>query len=61
MRDALGLDFVPAGVSATGDDNIIYDITDGKSAGGFGHPDCGGKEAGMGKSLPKTHPVGKIK
>jgi hypothetical protein len=41
-RSGLGLDFVPGGVS--GDtlrpDNIVYDITAGKSAGGWGHPTC---------------------
>jgi uncharacterized protein GlcG (DUF336 family) len=46
-RQALGLDHVPAGVNkkagaeGKGNDNIVYDITDGKSASGFGHPDCG--------------------
>ena len=41
VRDALGLDLVPGGVSATGDDNIIYDIgDDGVSESGFGHPEC---------------------
>ena len=45
-RHALGLDYVPGGVSPAGDDNIIYDITSqagqmpGISAGGFGHPHC---------------------
>jgi uncharacterized protein GlcG (DUF336 family) len=45
-RHALGLDYVPGGVSPAGDDNIIYDITSqagqmpGVSAGGFGHPHC---------------------
>jgi hypothetical protein len=45
-RHALGLDFVPGGISSAGDDNIIYDITaqsgqmPGVSAGGFGHPHC---------------------
>lgn len=39
-RGLLGLDNVPAGVSIDGDDNIIYDIVDGESAGGFGHPEC---------------------
>jgi uncharacterized protein GlcG (DUF336 family) len=45
-RHALGLDYVPGGVSPNGDDNIIYDITPqagqmpGVSAGGFGHPHC---------------------
>ncbi|HYQ92606.1 MAG TPA: heme-binding protein, partial [Candidatus Competibacteraceae bacterium] len=45
-RQALALDHVPAGVNkkgspAKGNDNIIYDMVDGKSASGFGHPDCG--------------------
>lgn len=46
-RNELGLDYVPAGVSATGDDDIIFDITadlnggTGVSAGGFGHASCG--------------------
>ncbi len=41
-RNILKLDYVPAGVSgdATHPDNIIFDITDGVSAGGFGHPTC---------------------
>ena len=47
VRNHLTLDYVPAGVSPTGDDDIIFDITEdpnggaGVSAGGFGHPDCG--------------------
>jgi len=44
-RMALGLDKVPAGLNKSkaekGTDNIIYDITDGRSKSGFGHPDCG--------------------
>jgi uncharacterized protein GlcG (DUF336 family) len=45
VRDQLGLDFVPAGVGAPGD-NIIFDLLGGsgrnpESAGGFGHPTCG--------------------
>jgi hypothetical protein len=45
-RHALGLDYVPGGISPNHDDNIIYDITPqagqmpGISAGGFGHPHC---------------------
>ncbi|TAL53333.1 MAG: heme-binding protein [Methylovulum sp.] len=51
-RFALGLDHVPAGVATAGDDNIVYDISNGdtstvsevpslgKSAGGWGHPAC---------------------
>lgn len=45
-RQELKLSKVPAGVhkktaSEKGDDNIIFDIADGKSASGYGHPDCG--------------------
>jgi uncharacterized protein GlcG (DUF336 family) len=43
-RHGLSLDFVPGDVAADKSDTIIYDLTDGKSAGGFGHPTCGGKE-----------------
>jgi uncharacterized protein GlcG (DUF336 family) len=42
VRNILKLDYVPAGVSgdAAHPDNIVFDITDGTSAGGFGHPTC---------------------
>jgi len=43
VRHALGFDHLAGkGVSSDSDrpDNIIYDITDGVSAGGFGHPVC---------------------
>ena len=35
VRNGLGLDFVPGGVSADSDDNIIFDLTSA-----FGHPHC---------------------
>lgn len=54
LRHALSLDYVPAGVSTDKNDNIIYDVTDAKSAGGFGHPSCGGKETDIVKTLPAT-------
>ena len=58
LRDALVLDFVPGGVSSTGDDNIIYDIgVDGVSAGGFGHPECGVDATSVGNNLPATNPI----
>jgi uncharacterized protein GlcG (DUF336 family) len=57
VRDFLALDYVPGGVSPTHDDNIIYDITDGVSAGGFGHPDCGNGEKPIGEALPTTNPI----
>lgn len=53
-RHTLNLDFVPAGVSPTKNDNIIFDITNDKSAGGFGHPTCGAKDKEIATSLPST-------
>lgn len=59
-RHALKLDYVPGGVAADKSDTIIYDISGGKSAGGFGHPACGGSEGKVAKTLqavsalPKT-------
>lgn len=40
IRHKLELDYVPAGVSPRKDDNVVYDIKDGVSAGGWGHPEC---------------------
>lgn len=42
-RHALSLDFVPAGVSPSKDDNVIYLGTTEKP-NGFKHPTCGGTE-----------------
>jgi len=51
LRKELGLDKVTAGVSPNKDDGIIFDIKNGKSKGGFGHPTCGGKEASIAVSI----------
>lgn len=59
LRNKLAHDFVPAGVAPTKNDQIIYDIKNGKSAGGFGHPDCGGGESKMLKDLPASQVVKK--
>jgi uncharacterized protein GlcG (DUF336 family) len=58
LRHALNLDNVPGGVSPTGDDNIINDIQDGGSAGGFGHPVCSDQARAIARQLPQTHPTG---
>lgn len=58
VRDALGLDHVPSGVSPTSDDNIVYDISDGTSQGGWGHPECSPEAATIAQGLPETHPLG---
>lgn len=52
LRKALGLDYVPAGVSPTQDDNIVYD-----PASGWAHPDCGGTAKATAEALPTTHPI----
>jgi len=57
VRHAVNLDYVPAGVSPSKDDNIIYDISDGKSASGWGHPVCSPESAAIAKDLHRTHPV----
>lgn len=53
-RNALALDFVPGGVSATKDDNIIY-----TKGNGFAHAECGGTEVEIANKLPTTHPIAK--
>jgi uncharacterized protein GlcG (DUF336 family) len=56
-RSALNLDYVPNGVAADKTDQIIYDISGNKSAGGYGHPTCGGTEANVVKILPATKKI----
>jgi uncharacterized protein GlcG (DUF336 family) len=59
LRDALGLDDVPTGVKPRPDgDNIIYDIKDGVSASGYGHPECSPSATKESEELPYTHPLG---
>lgn len=43
IRHELKLDYVPAGVSANKDDNIIF-LADKEAPNGFKHPTCGGTE-----------------
>lgn len=57
VRDRLGLDYVPAGVSASNDDNIIYDIVNGASASGWGHPACSATATTIGNTLAMMNPV----
>ena len=57
LRHKLNLDYVPKGVSPTNDDNIVYDITNGASASGWGHSECSPDAAKIAGELPKTHPV----
>lgn len=64
VRDALELDTIPGGVSPTGDDNIVFDITgdepdDAVSTSGWGHPLCAEAAKPIAEALPETHPVGK--
>jgi uncharacterized protein GlcG (DUF336 family) len=66
VRHALNMDNVPAGVAGAvgsnppGKDNIIFDISGGVSASGFGHPTClnAAADSTMGTNLPTTFPLG---
>jgi uncharacterized protein GlcG (DUF336 family) len=66
VRDTLRLDNVPAGLTdANGDtkgdsDNIIYDLdpVTGKSASGFGHPECGAGVAAGNAAIVAATPIG---
>ena len=59
LRKKLGLDHVPGGVSPTKDDNMVIDISDGKSAGGWGHPATTPEATKIVDELPKSHPIAK--
>jgi uncharacterized protein GlcG (DUF336 family) len=52
IRNALGLDKVPAGAHPQRKDAIVYDMNlAGQSASGFGHPKCAGAEADVADQL----------
>ena len=53
LRDAIGLDYVPGGVSLTGDDNIVFDATSG-----WAHAECGLGEVEISDALPTDYPIG---
>jgi len=59
-RHALGLDAVPMGVAPGPSDNLIFDIENGVSSSGFGHPGCkgGNPSEEIIKKLTETHPAG---
>ncbi|MGD9209783.1 MAG: heme-binding protein [Desulfobacteraceae bacterium] len=61
VRHMLKLDYVPAGVSPQKDDNIVYDITDGSSVSGWGHPECAPEATEIANGFHLTHPIQKIK
>jgi uncharacterized protein GlcG (DUF336 family) len=59
-RDRLNLDFVPAGVSPTNDDNIIYDFdVNNHSPSGFGHVECSAAATAISNALPVDFPIGR--
>ncbi len=59
LRHALKLDYIPGGVSATKDDNLAIDITNGVSASGWGHPATTAEATEIVKNLPITAPISK--
>ncbi|MEZ4728473.1 MAG: haloalkane dehalogenase [Caldilineaceae bacterium] len=63
VRDGLTLDYVPAGVTAADNDNIVFDITVSEagvetSESGWGHPECGLGEVEIAAELPDAYPLG---
>ncbi len=56
-RHTLNMDYVTAGVSADKNDQIIFDVTNGASAGGFGHASCGKGVEAFPAALPKTRAI----
>jgi len=57
VRHNLNLDYIPGGVSPNKDDNIVYDIVDGSSVSGWGHPVCAPAAEEIAKNFNKTHPI----
>jgi len=59
VRHAIGLDGVPMGAASDQTDNIIFDLQNGVSASGFGHPVCqGGRPSDdIARKLPKNYPL----
>jgi uncharacterized protein GlcG (DUF336 family) len=53
VRAALGFVKIVGGVAPDGTDNIIYDVTNGVSASGFGHPKCNGASAAHAANVTK--------
>jgi uncharacterized protein GlcG (DUF336 family) len=57
-RHLLAMDKVTSGVAGNQKDNIIFDITNGKSAKGFGHPVCGvSDEVSVNKTVISDAPL----
>ena len=57
VRHKLKMDYIPTGVSPNKDDNIVNDIVDGVSSGGWGHPVCSPEAADIAASFSETYPV----
>ena len=55
VRHKLSLDYLPSGVSPNKDDNIVNDISDGKSSGGWGHPECTSEAKEIAVNLLSSH------
>lgn len=60
LRHALELDYVPAGVHPTQGDNIIYDIENGVSKSGWGHPETSAETTAMAQAFDETHPIREV-
>lgn len=59
LRNKLNLDYVPAGINADGTDNIVNDIENGVSTGGWGHPETTSEAKEIAADFVNTYPVSK--
>lgn len=59
VRHQLELDYVPAGVSPEQNDNIVYDIENGVSQSGWGHPACAPEAVAIAQAFAESHPIRK--
>ncbi len=51
VRKKLGMDQVPDGPTAQHNDAIVYDVVNGKSQSGWGHPTCGRNAPDVAKEI----------
>jgi uncharacterized protein GlcG (DUF336 family) len=51
VRNKLGMDQVPDGPTSQHNDAIVYDVVNGKSQSGFGHPTCGRNAPDVAKQI----------
>jgi len=60
VREKLGMSQVPNGPTSEHNDAIVYDVVNGKSQSGFGHPTCGHHAPDIAKKIGAGITVGQV-